>query len=435
MNALSRNERTPSPDRRSASPWLAWRPPGSLTLFAATFLILVLRRPEAILEPRFWAEDRTVFYRGALAPGGIESLLSPYAGYLLLVPRLIALPTAFIPETIAPLALNLAALAVTAGVATYLASARLQSVLPDPRHRALVALVFVLLPGYGEVLGTVTNLQWVLAIWLIAVALTAPPPSHAGRTAELTALALAGLTGPFAILLLPLYVWQRRPDRIIVLALCAIAQGVTLLNAGRDASGEDVAFIPLVLTARLFLQPLLGTQVTIGLFDISPLLPSILGVVVGTVILASAPWIPRATAVYLVVVIPLVGATLASFEAPYSELLSPPNSPRYFFVPGALLALLMLAGSERRPKPVTVLLAVLLAIGVATEFRVTLTSGEVGARPTSSAPDLLENRAAMRARQSREGTGTEGCQRSTSRWTCYSRSPRAIAARAGATAG
>ena len=70
--------------RAPSKPWLtpAW------TVLACAAL-LALRKPWALHTPQFWAEDGEIFMKQDDA-WGAGAILSPYNGYLLLLPRLIA---------------------------------------------------------------------------------------------------------------------------------------------------------------------------------------------------------------------------------------------------------------------------------------------------------------------------------------------------------
>src|SRR5262245_15787625 len=81
-----------------------------------SFAILLARWPSVLIRPEFTYEDGQVFYLGALLHG-LASVVEPYAGYLPLVSRLIALPTALVPTEGAPLVGGLLSLAVVAAVA------------------------------------------------------------------------------------------------------------------------------------------------------------------------------------------------------------------------------------------------------------------------------------------------------------------------------
>jgi hypothetical protein len=53
-------------------------------------LLIVSRRPDAILHPQFWAEDGYQYWSQAYEFGGLHVLFRPEAGYLQLFPRLAA---------------------------------------------------------------------------------------------------------------------------------------------------------------------------------------------------------------------------------------------------------------------------------------------------------------------------------------------------------
>ena len=63
--------------------------------------ILLLRRPDAFLRPRFSAEDGTIFFRQAMEDG-LAAFAVPDAGYLHLVPRIVALAATALPSAAAP---------------------------------------------------------------------------------------------------------------------------------------------------------------------------------------------------------------------------------------------------------------------------------------------------------------------------------------------
>src|SRR5579872_3939418 len=68
----------------------------------AIMLLLFLRRPDALLNPQFFAEDGVVFFHDQLLFGLWESLWIPHGGYLLIVQRLTAWWASFFPPIFAP---------------------------------------------------------------------------------------------------------------------------------------------------------------------------------------------------------------------------------------------------------------------------------------------------------------------------------------------
>src|SRR5262245_24303691 len=84
-----------------ATPWrFIW-------VFLLILTILVMRRPDAVYNPQFWAEDATVFFKQAFETPAASTLVRPLGGYFHLVPRVVALVTvlAVRPEQ-APLMFN-----------------------------------------------------------------------------------------------------------------------------------------------------------------------------------------------------------------------------------------------------------------------------------------------------------------------------------------
>lgn len=242
-------------------------------------LVLIARRPDALLNPQFWAEDGYVFYREAYADGA-KALLEPYAGYLHTLPRIIAAVAVLLDPIFAPAFFMVAALASTLYVAARTQSTRS----PLPRH-AGTALVIVLVPDAFETLLNLTNAQWPLAGGFLLLLISADPSNRIQFWHDAIAALLLGLTGPFAILLAPLFLsraLQRRsrPSAVLaaVVGVCAAVQG------------WNVAHGPPIPRSGPFLPELLlavpGMRVTASLFagylvppDYPPAVETALGLV------------------------------------------------------------------------------------------------------------------------------------------------------------
>lgn len=152
-----------------------------------------------------WAEDGHVFITGALQDG-VGALLTPYAGYLHLFPRLAAwLATSVNIHLLAPLlgAAWLAAYCATALICVQ----RLRAVGARLSTALLYLVPLGMLPTSSETLFTVTNAQWYLGIGLTACALI-PPRQERDSWRSLVFAAVVSLTGPFCIILLPIAVLQ-----------------------------------------------------------------------------------------------------------------------------------------------------------------------------------------------------------------------------------
>jgi hypothetical protein len=211
----------------TARGWLArfFGDPPKGAVLAACALVLGLRRAEALTRPQFWAEDAYFFERAYVL--GWASLRESYAGYLHTVLRLIAEAAVSIDPARAP-----AIFVAAAGLLTlYVASRTLSDRCPLPRLGGAFALALVLVPNTYEVLLTVVNLQWVLAAGLLLLLLSRDPVGAGSWVHDLAAAALLGLTGPYSVLLAPLFAWRawRRRTRASValaaiIAACALAQ-------------------------------------------------------------------------------------------------------------------------------------------------------------------------------------------------------------------
>src|SRR5438067_4282289 len=84
-----------------------------LSVFLVGFGIIFSRRPDAILNAQFWAEDGQRWYADAYQ-FGIRCLLIPdeLGGYFHSVSRLSALTALIFPFSMAPLVMNLIAIAI-----------------------------------------------------------------------------------------------------------------------------------------------------------------------------------------------------------------------------------------------------------------------------------------------------------------------------------
>lgn len=173
----------------------------SLSIRLAVVILLIsvfiLRVPDLLVRPQFWAEDGSIFFREAYCFGP-NSLFNPYQGYYHLVPRLTALLSSYFNQLYAPAIYCGTALFSTAIVLYLVLSPRL--LLP---YKPLLALLIVIIPTGYEVYGNITNIQWYLAIGLLIIFLMKPSESQSCLILETVFVLLSGLTGPFILLLIP----------------------------------------------------------------------------------------------------------------------------------------------------------------------------------------------------------------------------------------
>ena len=105
------------------------------------------RRPDALFNPQFWAEDGAGWFSDAYIHHGIRPFLSPDSGYLQTSSCLVAWLAQAFPLTRSPLVFSLFAIAMQALPAVLLATHRFDDLVPDWRARSLLIGLYLLLPN------------------------------------------------------------------------------------------------------------------------------------------------------------------------------------------------------------------------------------------------------------------------------------------------
>ncbi len=182
-----------------------------LAVFSAAFLLIFSRRPDALLNPQFFAEDGALFFRDAYQLG-LHSLLLTYGGYFHTLLRTTALLALLVPFAWAPLFMNLVGITVQALPVNVFLSSRFSGV---PRSiRLLAGSVYLGLPNSFEIHVTATNLQWHQALLACLLLLAQAPKTRAWKIFDGVVLVLACLSSPMGILLVPVaaLMWWNRGD-------------------------------------------------------------------------------------------------------------------------------------------------------------------------------------------------------------------------------
>jgi len=173
-----------------------------LTLVALAIALQLLRvGPKEALDA-LWAEDGQIFLQGALT-GGLHALFHTYAGYLVLVPRLIGEVGALVPLRYAPAAIAVVSSVVVAlsGLAVWLSSA---AFIRDPYLRGTLAAVTVLVPVAGlESVASGTYVPWFMLVATFWLLLWRPPTTRGAFFAGLFILC-TGLSTPSVWFFAPL---------------------------------------------------------------------------------------------------------------------------------------------------------------------------------------------------------------------------------------
>jgi hypothetical protein len=205
-------------------------------------IALVLLRSGGAPLDSVLAEDGWIFLGGALAEPFPTPVFTSFAGYLNLLPRLIAEAATLVPLDWAAATIAVASSAVTvlsAFVVWHASSGHLR----DPLLRGFMALSVVLVGVVGEqTLANISYLQWVLfmpTFWLLLWR----PASTRSAAAGASFLMVSVASTPLALVLVPIaalriFAVRRTPDVVLVggFATGALAQLVTILLAESTAT-------------------------------------------------------------------------------------------------------------------------------------------------------------------------------------------------------
>lgn len=220
----------------------------TLVVCALFISLLCLRAPD-LFPPRLWAEDGNLFLVGWYAHGLI-TFVTPYAGYLHLVPRLTAAMSDLLPQLWTLWWFTI----VSVGMATWSASILFRT-LGGGLAGGIAAAALLLAPGWQETVGTVTNLQWMMAPALLTLVMN---PAALSRSEGVAFAILAGLSGPFSALFLPIsgivFLWSaynRKPGWVAFAAVVAGLLQIGALLATAASTPPVEAPQPLWLVGRI----------------------------------------------------------------------------------------------------------------------------------------------------------------------------------------
>jgi len=361
-------------------------------LFLLCFLLLYSRRPDAVLNAQFYAEDGARWYRDAYQLGW-RCLLVPETGYLQTASRLVALFALLFPFAVAPLVMNLGALAIQILPVNLFLSRRFDDI-PLP-VRLAGSLLYLGVPNSLEIHANTTNIQWHLGLVCLLMVLGRPPQGKFLEAVDVCALALLAFDSPLGFLLAPVaaILWWRERGRAHAVHLAAVlpgaaVQALVLLFSqahGRESTtvGASAARLAGILGGQIFFSGVAGVR-TLGSIFLSgdrtalfrvEVLALIVGIAIVLASLGSAPYRVKLFLLFAAGVLvlalsrPIAGPDLSFPQWEYLQL--PGRSSRYYFFPilafyAALFSLAFAgkAGAGRFFRYVAVAVLVVLPTGV-----------------------------------------------------------------------
>jgi len=199
--------------------------------------------PSAALNS-LWAEDGAVFLGGALTHGFFDSVTTPYAEYLVVMPRLIAETGTLVPLHDAPMAMNIATVIVIAlsALAVWFAGA---GHIRSPYLRTLLAALMVLSPVCTlEAVATATNIAWYMAFAVFWLLFWRPKTTWGACLGGLLIL-VTGLSTPGTLFFAPVALLRAiairgRRDAIVVgsYVLAAVLQLIAIATSTETIAGD-----------------------------------------------------------------------------------------------------------------------------------------------------------------------------------------------------
>lgn len=226
---------------KAESEWLRaareWRPSRSQMTLAAVLiaLLMALRGYNLVADATFAPDDGHTFFEPAYnSAHPLLLLITPYAGYYHLIPRIAAAISALVPLAWSPRVGAALALTITTAPIFYLMSERLPG-LEHPTACVAAAVLYAIIP-YPEVFGETANIHFMLWPVMLTIVLSRPPSSRLARGVEFAGLVACGLSGPEAIFaaasLWAITLLKGKPRRmeLIVITLCAAVEFAQVLH-------------------------------------------------------------------------------------------------------------------------------------------------------------------------------------------------------------
>jgi len=220
-------------------------------LFAAVWIVVLLRSPRNTLWPSLINEDGAIMFKHYYENPGLENLWLPYAGYVSVMPDLVAFLGANLPPTWVGYAYMLVATASFAIACTAFHLPRFRRLLPSDDQRLFACLLLGLVPvGDAAIMRAVTYSFWP---WLFVSILVCVVPGSRSRgvvCGEAILLALNACSSPVSILLVPAIAWRAGRGRtrlettlFALVALVSIAYLVFVVDLGGGQGSLGYAIV------------------------------------------------------------------------------------------------------------------------------------------------------------------------------------------------
>ena len=134
-------------------------------LFVIVALTLACRQPcTALIHPTFYAEDGAVFFKQQYEQGFGPALVTRYAGYPHLAPRILAGLCSLMPIEYVPLAYTIVCLLLAAGTLTFFVAPGFRPIVNSDSLRVCMVVIFALMPN-ADPLMKLADVNWYMVMF------------------------------------------------------------------------------------------------------------------------------------------------------------------------------------------------------------------------------------------------------------------------------
>ncbi|MCY1077930.1 hypothetical protein [Archangium lansingense] len=165
-------------------------------------MLLLVRSHERLARAHLWAEDGSLFLREALERGAAP-ILEPYAGYLHVLPRILAVLFAQLPLEFFAVTVTTFTLVAYAAMAALFSRRCHRGLVPHDAARILTSAALCFAPGMWEVTGNLANLHSIAFYAAAFIALQ--DLDRPLGAAELLFIAVVGSTAGELVILAPAF--------------------------------------------------------------------------------------------------------------------------------------------------------------------------------------------------------------------------------------
>lgn len=332
-------------------------------VFIVVILLLMFRRFDGFSNPQLWAEDGTVFLQ-QYSEMGVKSLITPYAGYLHTIPRLIVCLFGSLSVNLlyVPMLYSMTCVVFMLLLAyKFLKSAGSLSL----QNKVLFATVFLYVPLGTEIFMNITNLIWFTALYMVDFLLIGYKQYESSRYKIPIAVILfvVALTGPFSLLLSPIImliillerktITLRQLTPMILIMIGGIIQLICIKTSGNGISravpGTPEKYHLLKLVALnvgdlAFASKGLWPEMGSGLQTMISIL-----LFFGLLYMIGKSYVKvTLERKYILILAPIVflGSFVVSFW-PMETIALAFGCPRYYFVPYVCIAWILIIGGDK----------------------------------------------------------------------------------------